>query len=481
MRNNSFISSFKLALKRLISIAVLIAGIVSIFYKYMEITQYSKDEFFDFYRHIDKDTVDVLCVGSSHMYCGINPVQMWDDYGVAAYDLACGSQSIWFSYHYIKEALKTQHPEIVILDVYTLPFADEYFDTKIESNLLGMPLSYNKWEALEAASAENKIDYFLQFPVFHSRYNSLVKYNFNLDNNGNQKFLGYYYTEQIVAYEKEDIIDIRNVKECEPISHKTEEYLRKSIELCQENNIDIILTNTPWPNITEEMQKKYNYIQQIADEYDVIFWNGCLFNEEIGMDYSVDSMGDDGHLNYMGVTKYTRWLTERIKENYDLPDRRADARWAEWNRQSDKLKAAMRKNKLAQINDIGEYLKCIENEDSIYYIIALNGVHRDEITEDSIIDILISKGIDTDQNGAYVINCEEQLLKTDSEGYKWWHYFDDSVLYIYEREGKPVISWDRWECALVNQGINIVVYDEALDEIVGRIGFDAENGYEVVK
>ena len=68
------------------------------------------------------------------------------------------------------------------------------------------------------------------------------------------------------------------------------------------------------------------------------------------MDYAVDSMGDGGHLNHTGVTKYTRWLTEQIKEKHDLPDRRVDARWEEWQRQSDKLKAVIRRNKLAKIN-----------------------------------------------------------------------------------------------------------------------------------
>ena len=483
MLSNSFISNFKIILKRIFLFIMLALCFIFIFYRYTKITQYPRDDFFDFYRNIDKGTVDVLCVGSSHVYNGINPVQMWDDYGIAAYDLACGSQSVWFSYYYIKEALKTQHPEIVILDVYTLRNADDYFDTKIQANLVNLPLSYNKWEALEVAGADNKVELFFQFPIFHSRYDSLSRYDFDLDLNGNLKFLGYRYTEDIVPYEEEKIMDVRGVEECEPISKKAEEYLRKSIELCQESDIDIILTNTPWPDITEIEQKKYNYVQTIADEYSVTFLNGCLFNEEIGMDYMTDSMGDGGHLNHAGVTKYTSWLTDKIQEKHTLPDRRTDVRWAEWQRQSDKLKAVMRRNEIGQINELEEYLNCIENENSIYYVVALNeNDHGDGVSGNEILDTLEDRGIDTEQNGVFVMNGNSPLFKSDGcGGYNWWYYFGDSVLNVYERDGSPVICLDKWECGLVSQGINIIVYDELLDEMIGRIGFDAERGYEVVR
>lgn len=483
MQGNSFISNFRINLKRLFLFVVLISSTVLIFYRYIKITQNSRDCFFDLSRNIDKGTVDVLCVGSSHVYCGINPVQMWDDYGIAAYDLACGSQSVWFSYYYIKEALKTQQPEIVILDVYMVCEEDEYFDTRIQANLLNLPLSNNKWEALKTADADNREELFLQFPILHSRYKNLGKNDFNLDCNWNFQFLGYYYTEEmeeIVPYE--EVMDVKGIEECEPISKKAEEYLRKCIELCQNRDIEIILTNTPWPCITEKEQKKYNYVQTIADEYGVTFLNGCLFNEEIGMDYTVDSMGDGGHLNHSGVTKYTRWLTERIKEKYDLPDRRTDVRWKEWQRQSDKLKAVMRRNRLAQINEIGEYLSCIENEENIYYVVSLNGdLHVDDMGECGILDRLKTRGIDTEHAGVYVMNCREPLFISDGAGYNWWHYFGNSVLNVYERGGSPVICWDRQECGLVSQGINVIVYDELLDEMIGKIGFDAERMYEAVR
>ena len=33
-----------------------------------------------------KNTIDVLGIGSSHVHCGINTAELWDKYGIAAYD-----------------------------------------------------------------------------------------------------------------------------------------------------------------------------------------------------------------------------------------------------------------------------------------------------------------------------------------------------------------------------------------------------------
>ena len=50
-----------------------------------------------------KDTIDVVMLGSSHVHCGINTAKLFSDYGIAGYDLSSAEQSLWVSYHYLKE------------------------------------------------------------------------------------------------------------------------------------------------------------------------------------------------------------------------------------------------------------------------------------------------------------------------------------------------------------------------------------------
>ena len=64
----------------------------------------------------EPDTIDVLAVGTSLMYAGINTNVLWEEYGIAAYNLCSAEQPFWVSYYTILEALKTQHPKVILLD-----------------------------------------------------------------------------------------------------------------------------------------------------------------------------------------------------------------------------------------------------------------------------------------------------------------------------------------------------------------------------
>lgn len=58
------------------------------------------------------------------------------------------------------------------------------------------------------------------------------------------------------------------------------EYLRKSIELCQEYGVPILLTAIPFAGSEEEMQYM-NSVYEMAEEYGVPFLDG--FTEDVVM------------------------------------------------------------------------------------------------------------------------------------------------------------------------------------------------------
>ena len=64
----------------------------------------------------ESDTIDVLTIGTSLAYAGINTNVLWKEYGIAAYNLCSAEQPFWVSYYTLQEALKTQHPKVILLD-----------------------------------------------------------------------------------------------------------------------------------------------------------------------------------------------------------------------------------------------------------------------------------------------------------------------------------------------------------------------------
>ena len=85
---------------------------------------YSVTKFYE----LEDDTVDVLILGSSHAFENFNTGILWDEYGIASYILAGSLQPMWNTYYYLKEALKTQTPELIVLEGYLTCWKYEYID-----------------------------------------------------------------------------------------------------------------------------------------------------------------------------------------------------------------------------------------------------------------------------------------------------------------------------------------------------------------
>ena len=279
------------------------------------------------------------------MQYGINPIQMYKDNGYAAYSVASSSQSPWQSLYYIKEACKTQPPKMVILDTYKMATPD-YRDYQTVNNLLNAPLSIDKCLAVMESIADSRLSVLFRFPYIHDDYNGFK--GFGLDKfYGIQLFsMGYSYNNNIDTSEQElySLTDARDITESEAISEKDERSLRKIIEYCKANDIEVILINAPWPMIEKYRERKFNYIKEIASEYDVRFIDGNICWNEMGIDWTTDTFGDYGHMNHYGVTKFTKYVDSIIDRDYSLPDRRNDSGYEAYDKGVDWLLTINSKN-----------------------------------------------------------------------------------------------------------------------------------------
>lgn len=349
------------------SILIITLMVIIITRTIFKITWRPKENLYYFYQ-LEDNSLDVINVGSSHVHCSINPLEIYKNEGITSYNLSAGFQSAWYSYYYVKEALKTQNPRVIVLDVFTLRLIDDTeFVRKASMNLLAMKPSLDKWNAIKASNSDDEWNIFWGFPQNHIRYRDLgvEEYDDKLCLN----MMGYTYMSNIEPIEEEEIIDISNVTEVLPISEKSELYLRKTIELCQGEGIDIVLVNSPWPHIKEEDAKRYNYIEKIADEYNVDFINGCLLTEELGIDYSRDNAGDGGHLNYNGSIKWSDYLGKYLKNNYNLPDHRNEGLLI-WRESQKELENVLMQEKLETIQNAEKYMECLlENPDYAFAVI----------------------------------------------------------------------------------------------------------------
>lgn len=300
-----------------------------------------------FYKQ-EENTLDALFFGSSHMFVGVNPLALWEGYGIPAFVVGGSEQPFWNSYYYIKECLKTQTPKVVVLDVFDAAWGqEEYSDySRIVKNNFGLKLSRDKIESIRvSAPKELWVDLLLGFPAYHARYGELNQADLDALRGKEAPYLnGYYFSNRTEAFARPDI---SGVTATSPLHPKHEAYLLKIIELVRASGSQLLLIKTPYA-ITAEDQTYYNRVAQIAEAEGVPFLNYNLLYDELGLDFATD-MTDPAHLTYAGSQKFTAHLGAYLAGHYALQDKRADEAYAHWHAWQAEAEAMVRqKQALAQ-------------------------------------------------------------------------------------------------------------------------------------
>ena len=87
---------------------------------------------------LEKNIVDVVTLGTSHMLCGFDSIKVYEDLGIISYNYAMYGQFFDVAYHFFNNVLKMQSPKLVLLDVST-SFYDDWKDPFIIKNLDSIP------------------------------------------------------------------------------------------------------------------------------------------------------------------------------------------------------------------------------------------------------------------------------------------------------------------------------------------------------
>lgn len=337
MHNNLSISNFKLYIKRFIAVVLMLAVIIGCVSYYNRLTDSNYgEETYTFYNFMDKNSCDVAFIGSSHVFDGVNAVTLWDEYDIAAYDFAVPGMPMWVTWLFIKEFLKTQDPELVIIEVYMLSsFNEDAFTNNLRRDITALRPSVEKYKVLKEFGEEDALDILWRFPIDHTRYKELEKKNFDFDIQTSASTLGYIST--IKTYEIDDLEGLYRPTGNEgvaPCMENQEKYLRKCLEYCQSKNQKVMLLCVPYPTIKAEDKAIFNYVKNIGDEYGADFLDGNEYVDEIGLDYSCEVLDSTGHLNAKGATKFAHWFGE----NYLVPngitqhhDDKYDKKYRLWN------------------------------------------------------------------------------------------------------------------------------------------------------
>lgn len=248
--------------------------------------------------------IDVLCVGNSLGICGVDPMELYKNYGYTAYNAGCEMQMPVETYFTIKEALKTQKIKVILWEANNL--------SKHHKNL----------DAYISRLAEG-LRYQFPFLRYHYAWKSVI--------NGfipRTYFKGYAVNEVIKPYTKGPYYDYSD-EHTDVFAAEQYYYFDQIIKMCEENGITLVLYGVPSPvsyNI-----RMHKGLAKMAQESGVAFLDGNAVLEEIPIDWDRDTFDEGDHLNYYGTKKLTNYLAKYLSAQCALEDHRGDPVYQSWS------------------------------------------------------------------------------------------------------------------------------------------------------
>ena len=273
------------------------------------------------------DEYDVLVFGASLVADCVAPMELWHDFGIAAYNLAGHGNPIPTSYWVMHAALERAKPKLVVIDVNQMHWSRKYPSEKwIHRSFDAMPLGLTKLRAVwDIAPVEDRAECLLPFLVYHDRWDKLTADDFSRSAD---------YVRRggtvVAGVERNVEVPVRISSVYDDVTSGMQ-YLERMIGECRAAGIEVLLTDLT-SETTERKQMEANTAYLIAERNDLNYLN--LYDYDI-LDYGSD-FKDYKHLNYSGAQKVTALLGEYIKTHYDIPDRRSEARYAYWSRDYEK-------------------------------------------------------------------------------------------------------------------------------------------------
>ncbi|MCR5404310.1 MAG: hypothetical protein K6E91_10915 [Butyrivibrio sp.] len=425
-----------------------------------------------------KVPIDVIIYGSSHAACTVNNGLLWEENGIASYTLSAGGQQVDGTYYFIQESIANNKPKVALVETYLFgrsEFAlDAVYRSSLTSKFSTRFVSYVFELARNFGIGREQVEELLfRLPIVHSRYRELTRSDFI---NEEPYIRGYRGDDTVFPVE----VPVMTTERAE-LSDYDLGYIDRIIKTCKDNGVSLVFFNAPC-TMDEENMARQNSVRDYVEEqgYPYLAFNHEY--EKYGIDFEND-LRDTDHLNDVGSNKVTAALRDYIVENFDIPDRRSQEGYENWDLQVKYLADRGDMYRLRQITETSDYLDAVSEYGDRYTTIVVLDGNYDALGEGTFADELAPLGIDDaayERGGAFVVENGQVVASSDNKDVYALHMDmgERAELNIYKTakdEFCHTILADRDYSSGVN-GLTVIVYDKSLRRGIDGIYTDVYLG-----
>lgn len=275
----------------------------------------------------DSSAYDVLCCGSSHAYCTINPMEIYRERGLRTGVIATRRQPLECTYYYLKEAFARKQPKVILLESYMIYSEGCCQDEAVlHDAIVAFPGLANKFRMVEAALvAGNREDFYFDLLKYHSRWQELTSTDYTNELCISDFLHGY------VAFTKKTPVNVGKENASEhavrEIPRRKLAWLLKIRDLVHSHGGRLVVFTAPYDfgKKKEELLGQISALAKFLKRERIEYVDFFKLFSDVGLDASVDFY-DPGHLNIWGAQKVSRWICGYLNQ-----DAHSDVTKSDWD------------------------------------------------------------------------------------------------------------------------------------------------------
>ena len=295
----------------------------------------------------EKNQIEVIFLGSSHVRHGFFPMELWNDYGITSYNLAGNGNTIPISYWTLVNALDYQTPKVVVMDIFDM-WPGRKIGTSwgmVHTSLDAFPMSIHKYQMVRdliddknMTAEEGDFVYDKRWELlfdlgeYHTRWGSIEEGDFDNQSKLEANSAIWRGASPLIEISaRNEYIYTENNNLC--YDETAKDYLERMIQLCADKNVDLLLINTGY-DCNDEAKYFADSVNEIAGQYEIPYIDFTDL-DIINFESDLHSSGHNTHINFSGAEKFTSFIGQILSGGgqYRLSDYRNDvksnSRWSD--------------------------------------------------------------------------------------------------------------------------------------------------------
>lgn len=332
----------KTAIKRIIKIVSFTVVFILLFSLLQYILQYRWIGEEDLYtRYMDfenqpQDSLDVLYIGTSELFEGVDPIITYASEGITGYNLAVTYSSAVTNYYQLKYALRHHTPKIVVCDFASLfedhlpsdnePLYRKIYETMPDKEIKNQLLT----DILKLDSSQDYWSWRFSFFRYHSSWKDIRMKNFMPINRYNQNYKlynkGAFMNSRSYEGDKLEIVPETwtSTKSEAELSNISVDYYDMLINECKDREIKVLAVIPPNIQMAHQISSRWNTMKDYFDSRSIDYLNYDTYEQVVRMGLCKDHYFDSGHLNTFGAFIFSKALASDINNMYHLCSRKDD-------------------------------------------------------------------------------------------------------------------------------------------------------------